>query len=476
MNAALPDFRGRRVLVLGLGESGLAMARWLAARGAELTVADSRSSPPGIDALRREWPGVRIALGPFSPQWLDAIDLVALSPGLPGDLPILECARARGLAITGEIELFAQALTALGWRTRGRLLAVTGTNGKTTVTSLVGHMCREAGLETRVCGNISPAALDALVEAQTSTAAGGHVPDAWVLELSSFQLETVTHLAADAATVLNVSADHLDRYPDLDSYARAKARLLADCVAPVLNRDDARVMAMPRPRQAVWTFGLHAPANDNDFGLVDDGGRLWLARGGHLLLAADELALYGRHNLANVLAALALCTAAGLPMAPLLAAARSFRGLPHRVQLVAEHRGVRYIDDSKGTNVGATLAALEGLGRKVVLIAGGDGKGQDFAALAPAVCRHARAVLLIGRDAELIEAALVTSGVPRQRCPDLADAVRTAMAIAEAGDAVLLSPACASWDMFRDYRHRAEVFARAVTELIDAEAVHDSRH
>jgi UDP-N-acetylmuramoylalanine--D-glutamate ligase len=319
----------------------------------------------------------------------------------------------------------------------------------------------DLGLKTEVAGNISPAALAALMDCLDQ----GRVPEAWVLELSSFQLETLETLAPEAATVLNVTDDHLDRHGDLDGYGAAKARIFQGTGAQILNRQDQRVLAMAVADRRIMTFGLDEPETEADFGLVQTHGRSWLAEGSELLLPLDEMPMVGLHNAANALAGLALCRAIGLAPSPLLAALRTFRGLPHRVEWVADCKGVSFYDDSKGTNVGATVAALEGLGRKVALIGGGDGKGQDFSPLNAAVSRHARAVILIGRDAPLIEAALAGSGVPVLKADDMVQAVKLAFDAARPGDAVLLSPACASWDMFRNYAHRAEVFIDAVRDI-----------
>jgi UDP-N-acetylmuramoylalanine--D-glutamate ligase len=453
--------KGKRVLVLGLGESGLAMAQWLARRGAAVRAADSRAQPPNAEVLARSAPQVELIAGPFALTLLDGMEALALSPGLSQTEPVVREARRRGIPVTGEIELFAAALRDLGWRESCKLLAITGTNGKTTVTSLAGAMGAAAGFDTAVCGNISPAALDELMRRVDA----GTPPRLWVLELSSFQLETAETLAPDAATVLNLSDDHLDRYDGLGAYAAAKARIFDGCGLQVLNRDDPRVMAMARPGAAAVSFGLDQPPGAADFGLVEHAGEHWLARGGEPLLPLYELPLAGRHNAANALAALALCHGAGLPLPPLARALQAFRGLAHRVEKVAEFGGVAFYDDSKGTNVGATVAALQGLGRKVALIAGGDGKGQDFSPLREAVARHARAVVLIGRDAPLIEAAIRGVEPPLLHAKDMDDAVRQALAAARPGDAVLLSPACASFDMFRNYAHRAEVFVAAVRAL-----------
>ena len=324
---------------------------------------------------------------------------------------------------------------------------------------MVEHLCKTAGKDTVAAGNISPAVLDVVLER------GANQPEVWVLELSSFQLETTSSLNADAATVLNISEDHLDRYADMAEYSAAKARIFAGCGIQVLNRDDARCMGMARAKCKTITFGLNEPASANDFGIESADGETWLMQGKQRLLKASELQIAGLHNVANALAALALSRAINFPMPVLLDALRSFKGLPHRVERVAEIADITYYDDSKGTNVGATVAALQGLGCKAVLIAGGEGKGQDFAPLNPAVARHARAVVLIGRDAPLIAAALNGCGVQVVRAEDMGDAVRQASQLAHSGDAVLLSPACASFDMFRNYEHRAEVFVAAVGEL-----------
>ena len=454
------NWAGKTVLVLGLGESGLAMAQWLERQGARVRVADSRSEPPFAAELKRSVPGAVLLTGPFNDELVDGAELIGLSPGLSLNEPVVAEAARRGIPIVGEIALFAGALCELGARARCKVIAITGTNGKTTTTALTGALCRAAGKVTAVAGNISPAALSALMTCLDA----GKLPEVWVLELSSFQLETTASLAADAAAVLNLSGDHLDRYAGLDDYAAAKARIFEGAGAQVLNRQDARVLAMANAVSRRLTFGLDAPAGPDDFGLKDG----WLMQGSERLLRADELAVSGLHNAANALAALALCHAVGLPLAPLLPALRAFKGLPHRVEHIAEIDGVAWYDDSKGTNVGATVAALEGLGRKVVLIAGGDGKGQDFSPLAPSLAGHGRALVLIGRDAMKIEAAVGDCGIPLIHAQDLGQAVRKAALAARAGDAVLLSPACASFDMFRSYLHRAEVFAQAVHALAAA--------
>ena len=451
------ELRDKKVLVLGLGETGLSLARWLVAQGARVRAADSRELPPAFATLRMELPQVEIRCSVFRDELLDGIDLIAISPGVPLADPLVVRAAARGIPVVGDIELFAQQLEPQD--PKPKVIAITGANGKTTVTSMVGAMCRAAGLDTEVAGNISPAVLDVLRQRN------GQQPDVWVLELSSFQLETTSSLNTDAATVLNVSEDHLDRYADIDSYAAAKARIFRGTGAQVLNRDDARSLGMMLPERKHVSFGLNGPPGFNDWGIDRSGSDIWLMLGTQRVLNANELQVAGLHNVANALAALALCRAIGLPLAPLLDALRAFKGLPHRVEPVAEINGVTYYDDSKGTNVGATVAALQGLDRTSVLIAGGDGKGQDFTPLKPVVAHHARAVVLIGRDADRIAEALGDCGVPVVHADDMADAVRQSTALAQPGDAVLLSPACASFDMFRNYAHRAEAFVGAVHEL-----------
>jgi UDP-N-acetylmuramoylalanine--D-glutamate ligase len=453
------QLQGKHVLILGLGESGLAMARWCARQGAGVRVADTRAAPPSLEALRRNVPDAEFRSGGFDVSLLQGMDLLALSPGLSPQLDVVVEARARRMAVVGEIELFAQGLRDLGWRRDSKVVAITGTNGKTTTTALTGHLCNAAGLDAAVAGNISPAALDALMDRVDT----GKPPRAWVLELSSFQLETSETLDADTATVLNISDDHLDRYQGLDDYADAKARVFQGRGIQVLNRQDARVGLMARAGRKLITFGLDAPGNECDFGLRQNRGEPWVAQGNTLLLPVSALPMTGLHNAANTMAALALCTAIGLPTDKLLPALKTFRGLPHRVEKIASANGVDWYDDSKGTNVGATVAALEGMGRPVVLILGGDGKGQDFSPLRAAVVSHGRSVVLIGRDAPLIAAAIgIDSGVPRHYAVDMADAVAVASREARPGDAVLLSPACASFDMFRNYEHRAQVFVAAV--------------
>jgi len=450
---------GKQVLVIGLGETGLSMAKWLTRQGARVRVADSRAAPPNAEALRRAAPQAELIAGPFAAAILAGIDLIAISPGVPVREPIVQQTLARGVAVVSDIELFAWGVREL--TPSAKVIAITGSNGKTTTTALTAYLLNAAGVAAIACGNISPSALDALMGVQDGAPGFPAAPAVWVLELSSFQLETTHTLAADAATLLNVSEDHLDRYDGIDDYAASKARVFAGRGAMVLNRDDARSLATRRSGREVFTFGLSAPSAESDFGL-DDG---FMMRGNESLIALAELKLAGLHNAANAMAALALCAAIGVAPRALLPALARFTGLAHRVEFVAQIKGVDYYDDSKGTNVGATLAAIQGLGHKVAVILGGEGKEQDFTPLKAAVARHARAVALIGRDAPLIAAAIDGCGVPLQRCADLAEAVRWCAGEARPGDAVLLSPACASFDMFRNYGHRAEVFVAAVRAL-----------
>ena len=633
------DFSQHTVLVLGLGESGLAIARWVGARGAALRVADTRATPPGLDALRTELPQAEFVGGTFDLTLLDRVTLVALSPGLSPDhsaaAPLLAEARSRGLPVFGEMEFFARALASLADERgyRPRVVGITGTNGKTTTTRLAGLLIERAGRSLAVAGNISPTALDTLRERLVAD----DLPEVWVLELSSFQLATCESLVCDAATVLNLTQDHLDWHGSMDAYAEAKARIFGPFTQRVLNRDDPRVRAMQpppverpvrtrasRPARAAlagrgaarasvaalavvapavalaaggqaadfeasavssddlaafwpWTdtapplaaaiaahasapdgasaqadpdraaapdadvaaaadagdvapsgeqisvaeriaeaeraarekaergervpphpvsFGVEAPTQADEYGLVRDGGITWLAWAEdlsmghrrrkaaaelpgvdgqvfvHKLMPVDALNIRGRHNAMNALAALALARAIGCPLAPMLHALAAYHGEPHRVALIATLDGVEYYDDSKGTNVGATVAALEGLGaegKRLVVILGGDGKGQDFAPLVAPLAAHARGVVLIGRDGPAIGALLEGAVYPVHNAATLPEAVALCARIAQRGDAVLLSPACASLDMFRNYSHRAEVFVAAVHALSAAQ-------
>ena len=506
-----------RVLVLGLGESGLAMARWCARRGAAVQVWDSRAAPPNAEALRESVPAAWLFSGELG-ALPEGVQLVLKSPGLAPHDPriagLLAAARAAGMPVQGELDLFAAALADLKAE-RGyapQVLAITGTNGKTTTTAMTALLVASTGRRVAMAGNIGPTMLDTLsaaLDAQT-------LPEVWVLELSSFQLDGATGFEPDAAALLNLTQDHLDWHGSMDAYAAAKARIFGSTATIVVNREDALALqCLPQPAapetggnararaaaasaaarmplRTVLHFGTDAPRRPGDFGLVVEGGMVWLARAApaepaerkraapdeelriQRLMPADALRVRGRHNAANALAALALAAAIGCPLAAMLHALRDYRGEPHRVEPVGAVGGIEAYDDSKGTNVGATVAALLGLGAEIApgrlaTILGGDGKGQDFSPLIEPLVRHARAVATVGRDAAAIETALgpalAEAGVPMQRHDTLEAATAWCFTQAQPRDAVLLSPACASLDMFRNYRHRAEVFVAAVQAL-----------
>ncbi|MDE2615773.1 MAG: UDP-N-acetylmuramoyl-L-alanine--D-glutamate ligase [Burkholderiales bacterium] len=491
--------QGQQVLVLGLGASGLAMARWCVRQGARVTVADTRETPPQLAQLQAELPQVEFRAGAFETGLVEGqgIRAVFKSPGLTPAMvaPVWQAAQAMGLWVGGEVDLFARALRDLraGQAYAPKVLAITGTNGKTTVTSLTGQLVAHAEKTVAVAGNIGPNLLDVLAQHLDA----GTLPEVWVLELSSFQLDGVQGFEPTAAVVLNLTQDHLDWHGSMEAYGAAKARIFGDQGLLVLNRDDAAVMAMlPEPvrvrlQKPQWreylSFGVEMPQRPGDYGIEMVNGMAWLVRAQEAdetqkrkkgeeeeifiqrLMPADALRIRGRHNATNALAALALAQAAGCALGPMLYGLREYRGEPHRVEPVAIVNGVEYFDDSKGTNVGATVAALTGLGteRRIVVILGGDGKGQDFAPLFGPVQRYARAVVLIGRDAPAIRAAVQDTGVPLLDAGTLPEAVALARVQAQAGDAVLLSPACASFDMFKDYEHRASVFVEAVQALSD---------
>ena len=604
------QLQGQHVLILGLGASGLTMARWCAHAGASVTVADTRDTPPQLLALQAEWPDVRFVPGPFAAGLVEGTSVRAVfrSPGLSPEVvaPVLDAAKAMGLWQGGELSLFAAGLQDLKTRFgyAPQVLAITGTNGKTTVTSLTGQLVARAGKTVKVAGNIGPTLLDTLTQAMAQAKAqlaqdevleqtepevvtrdaevsnadnaslshteqialplqaavepstehneapavldsampldaqatdneensaqaqasevedatqiedeeltvpqaavmapvlvhpmAQALPQVWVLELSSFQLDSSEGFEPTAATVLNLSQDHLDWHGSMAAYGQAKARIFGKQALMVLNRDDLQVMDMrPAPikvklqkpmERACLTFGADMPQRPGDFGIEVTHGMTWLVRALEAdetrrrrkdeaeelhfqrLMPADALRIRGRHNAVNALAALALASSAGCALGPMLYGLREYRGEPHRVEPVAIVHDVEYFDDSKGTNVGATVAALQGLGaeRRVVVIMGGEGKGQDFSPLAAPVARYVRGVILIGRDATVIREALLGTGVPLSDAQDMHDAVRQAAGLAHSGDAVLMSPACASFDMFDNYGHRAEVFCQAVAAL-----------
>ncbi|MEY2804960.1 MAG: hypothetical protein RL657_2296 [Pseudomonadota bacterium] len=496
----------RHVIILGLGDSGLAMARWCARQGAQVTVIDDREAPPQLAALRADVPQATLVCGAFEAAHLEghAVHAVFKSPGLSPQKveSIWQAAQAMGLWCGTELSLFSQALDVLGTE-RGyapHVIAVTGTNGKTTVTSLTAALLERAGLDVAVAGNIGPTLLDTLSQRLSQV-----LPQAWVLELSSFQLNDVEGFKPTAATLLNLTQDHLDWHGDMTAYGAAKARIWGPQTLRVLRRDDPAVAAWIPPAPgvharrpeaaqevpAVVTLGADLPQRPGDYGLEEVNGMVWLVRAlpadetlkrkkGEVeeiflqrLMPADALRIRGRHNALNALAALALAASTGQALAPMLYGLREYGGEPHRVESVAIIQDVEYFDDSKGTNVGATVAAIEGLGaeRRLWVILGGDGKGQDFSPLAGPVARHVRGVALIGRDAPQLAQALADAGVLLHDCTDLPAAVRWCRQQAQPGDAVLLSPACASFDMFRSYSHRAEVYVQAVRDIAVEEGV-----
>jgi UDP-N-acetylmuramoylalanine--D-glutamate ligase len=438
-------------VVVGLGKTGASCVRYLAGRGDRVSATDTRTAPPGLAELGNLAATIQLRLGGFDLSLLDDASQVLISPGVSLNEPIAQSALARGIDVLGDVELFAR-------EARAPVIGITGTNGKSTVTTLVARMAAAAGRSVLAGGNLGEPALDLLAQPR---------PELYVLELSSFQLETTSSLVLTAAAVLNVTADHLDRYPSVEAYARAKGRILAKASTVVLNADDPWVLAM-RDRDyrsdAVQTLTFSIERTDSDFSLIRRGAQIYLTRRGECLMDLARLKISGLHNAANALAALALGEAAGLPMAKMLEALESFPGLSHRSAWVADVAGVRYVDDSKGTNVGATIAAVAGLPGPVVIIAGGEGKGQDFLPLAGAFRGKVREAVLIGRDAPLIAAAL-DGACATHSAASMNAAVAEAARVAVAGDTVLLSPACASFDMFRDYGHRGDVFAAAVRKL-----------
>ncbi|MFJ5298796.1 UDP-N-acetylmuramoyl-L-alanine--D-glutamate ligase [Pseudomonas sp. NPDC088368] len=437
-------------IVVGLGKSGMSLVRFLANRGVAFAVADTRENPPELATLRRDYPQVEVRCGELDVEFLCRADELYVSPGLALATPALQQAAARGVKLSGDIELFAR-------NAKAPIVAISGSNAKSTVTTLVGEMAAAAGKRVAVGGNLGTPALDLLSDDV----------ELYVLELSSFQLETTDHLGAEVATVLNVSEDHMDRYSGLPAYHLAKHRIFRGARQVVVNRQDALSRPLIGEGVSCWTFGLNRP-DINGFGLREENGEKYLAFQFENLMPVSELKIRGAHNQANALSALALGHAAGLPFEPMLQALRSFGGLVHRCQWLRERQGVSYYDDSKATNVGAALAAIEGLGEdipgKLILIAGGEGKGADFSGLKAPVAAHCRAVVLIGRDAELIASALGDS-VPLLRIKTLEEAVQRAAEWAQEGDAVLLAPACASFDMFKNFEVRGQMFAQAVRDL-----------
>ncbi|TWI58473.1 UDP-N-acetylmuramoylalanine--D-glutamate ligase [Pseudomonas duriflava] len=437
-------------IVVGLGKSGMSLVRYLAQQATPFAVADTRENPPELETLRTHYPQVDVRCGELDVEFLARASELYVSPGLSLQTPALMAAADRGVRLSGDIDVFSRAAKA-------PIIAITGSNAKSTVTTLVGEMAREAGKRVAIGGNLGTPALDLLAEDV----------ELYVVELSSFQLETCERLEAEVATVLNVSEDHMDRYSGMVAYHLAKHRIFRGARQVVVNRDDPLSRPLISDQVTCWTFGYGQP-DFKGFGIRESGGEKYLAFEFDPLLPVKALKIRGAHNQANALAALALGHAAGLPFEPMLTALRTFAGLPHRCQWVGEHKGVSYYDDSKATNVGAALAAIEGLGSdiagKLVLLAGGDGKGADFEPLRTPVSTYCRAVILLGRDAARVAAALDTS-VPHVYVDTLEQAVLAAAELAQSGDAVLLSPACASLDMFRNFEERGRLFAQAVEAL-----------
>ena len=436
-----------RTLIVGLGATGLSCARFLARQGVEVAVTDSRQQPPALADLQKELPGVALFVGGFNADAFARAERIVLSPGVSLREPLLKDAQQRGIEIIGDIELFARSAMA-------PVVAITGSNGKSTVTTLLGAMASYAGRDVRVGGNLGTPALDLIRD---------HEPDLYVLELSSFQLETLQSLRCQAASVLNVSPDHLDRYDSIDSYIRAKQKIYSAAAVQIVNRDDPVASALAWGKGVTIGFGLDAP-DAQDFGLVDSAAGSWIVKGEERWLPVTDVRMPGRHNLANALAALAMGDAVDLPRQAMLHVLREFQGLPHRTQWVAEYLGVRWLNDSKATNIGAALAAIQGLDGPLVLIAGGLGKGADFGELAAGMGDHVKAVVLLGEAAGEIEQSL-SGRVRTEHADSMVDAVQRAAAMAVAGDTVLLSPACASFDMFKGYQQRGDLFMRAVREL-----------
>jgi len=437
-------------IVVGLGKSGMSLVRFLARQGTPFAVADTRENPPELVTLRSQYPQVEVRCGELDADFLCRAQELYVSPGLSLRTPALVEAAARGVRMSGDIDLFAR-------HAKAPIVAITGSNAKSTVTTLVGEMAAAAGKRVAVGGNLGTPALDLLADEV----------ELYVLELSSFQLETCDRLNAAVATCLNVSEDHMDRYDGMADYHLAKHRIFRGAKQVVVNRADALSRPLIADSVPCWTFGTDKP-DFKAFGLIEEGAEKWLAFQFETLLPVRELKIRGAHNQSNALAALALGHAVGLPFEPMLQTLREFTGLAHRCQWVGEREGVNYYDDSKATNVGAALAAIEGLGAdidgKLVLLAGGDGKGADFSALREPVGKFCRAVVLLGRDAELVGAAL-GDDVKKVRVQTLDEAVRKAAELAQAGDAVLLSPACASLDMFKNFEERGRLFAKTVEEL-----------
>lgn len=440
----------RAATVVGLGVTGYSAARYLQARGLDVTVVDSRESPPLAGEFMREFPDMKVQFGAFSEGQLNDADLIIASPGISLKTPVLRDAKRSGVHIVGDIELFLQ-------ENIKPVIAVTGSNGKSTVVTLVGEMCRAAELRTLVAGNIGLPALDALTDSVDY--------DVAVLELSSFQLETTSHVPAQASAILNISADHMDRYDSMGDYMLSKARILRGAKQAVLPRHDEWLNQITNANQ-VLSFELDKPVDDSDFGVLRKSGKRWLAKGNQKLMKLNDIPLTGRHNVKNVLSAFALVDSLNLPLKTVVSAVKKFKGLPHRMQTVAQHEGVLWVNDSKATNIGATETALSSIENDLVWIAGGQGKGADFNDLKAAIAPHIKHLVLIGEDAEDIELAL-NGLLPTSRAKGMQAAVDMSSTLAGNSGVVLLSPACASFDMFSGFEHRGNEFTKSVRALIE---------
>lgn len=433
-----------------MGATGLSCVRYLHALGDEITVIDSRDVPPGLKTMQDDYPDVNVLTGTLESPLYESTDLLVVSPGISIRTGAVAEAIDKGIEVVGDVELFARAVN----ESSASVVAITGSNGKSTVTCLVGELCKAAGKTTLVGGNIGKPVLELL---------NAPIPDVYVLELSSFQLETTRSLPALSAVVLNISEDHMDRYNDLKDYARSKAIIYRNCKHVVINRDDALAVSLVDSAVSVISFGKGEPPTEQDYG-VDDSGQ-FIVRGRQQQLALSDIKLQGQHNVSNVMAAMALIAPMNISLDVIANVTRQFGGLPHRSQVVAEAAGVIWINDSKATNVGASSAALQGVGRPVILIAGGEGKDADFSPLGKTINKYVKHLILIGRDANLIEAC-VADQVARTHADTMEQAVTIASNIADKGDVVLLSPACASFDMFDNFEHRGDVFTEAVNKLV----------
>jgi len=446
-------FSGQRVLVVGLGKTGLSCVKFLAERNVDFAVMDSREQPPGMYEMKSQYSAIDVHTGSLDASMVNEFDILIVSPGIALKEPALQLAKKSGKQLMGDIEILAQCTTK-------PVVAITGSNGKSTVTTLLGEMVRQAKLKAVVAGNIGVPVLE-LINDDAET-------DFYVLELSSFQLETTLSLDAVASTILNLSEDHMDRYVSMSEYAAAKRRIVSGTGTVIVNLDDSQVRSLIddeiTSRETIG-FTLNKPEAENQFGVRLINSERWLCKGNTELIPVSTIKLKGQHNIANILAALALGTSIDLPMPAMLEAAQQFSGLPHRTQWVTEREGIQWFNDSKATNVGATIAAIQGIGSDgVILILGGQGKGQDFSELHSSIEQHAKLVILLGEDANIISDALGSS-VKTKTVSSLEEAVAEANSQAVPGDIVLLSPACASFDMFDGYEHRGNEFMRLVQEV-----------